>query len=409
LSRLIKLLIAFGAIAAILAVIIIGLMTRIETTRNDSSKPDISKLVSLPYVDFVTEPEARKKKVGVQLYDEELACPGLNLYWNQAEDSTAAYLIDMEGRVVHQWQNPRRGTWELVAIDTVGGVICMLNYRIIKYNWQMQVLSVARGRFHHDVEPLSDGRLLTINRGYERVQHKERSIKITNDYLTFISPDGRISEEISLFELVKGHGIVQEILDEAAVVLPDSALDILHTNTANLLTRDIQGFCNVGNILVCLRNLDLIFVYDYEKRKIGWQYDGRGDWEYPHEPILLDNGNILIFDNGYDRGYSRVVEFEPLSKRVVWEYKGNPPESFYSQERGFIQRLANGNTLITESNSGRVFEVTREGRIVWEWFNPYFSKGQRAIVRKMTRFDEGLIDRINSKPLQHPRQRRRMR
>jgi hypothetical protein len=397
-------LIPFGLIAAVIVLTILLLRTLIEQPDRDASKPDVRKLVSLPYVDFVTESEERKKKVGVQIYDKELACPGLNLYWNQTKDSTDAYLIDMEGRVVHQWQNPIRGTWVLVAIDTVGSVICMLDYRIIKFNWQMQILSLAYGRFHHDAESLADGRLLTITRKDEWVQHKERFIKITNDYLTFISPDGRISEEISLFELVKDHGIVQEILDEAAVILPDSTRDILHTNTANLLTRDIQGFCNVGDILVCLRNLDLIFVYDYDKRKIGWQYDGRGEWEYPHEPILLDNGNILIFDNGYDRGYSKIIEFEPLSKRVVWEYKGNPPESFYSQDRGFIQRLANGNTLITESNSGRVFEVTREGGIVWEWFNPYFSNGRRAIVRKMSRYDPEFIERIKKKSMQYPKQ-----
>jgi len=31
------------------------------------------------------------------------------------------------------------------------------------------------------------------------------------------------------------------------------------------------------------------------------------------------------------------------------------------------QRLVNGNTFICESNTGRVFEVTKEGEIVWEY------------------------------------------
>jgi hypothetical protein len=39
---------------------------------------------------------------------------------------------------------------------------------------------------------------------------------------------------------------------------------------------------------------------------------------------------------------------------------------------GIAQRLANGNTLLTESSFGRFFEVTKEGEIVWEYVNPFF-------------------------------------
>ena len=38
------------------------------------------------------------------------------------------------------------------------------------------------------------------------------------------------------------------------------------------------------------------------------------------------------------------------------------------------QRLPNGNTLITESMNGRIFETTVEFEIVWEYVNPYFTK-----------------------------------
>ena len=34
-------------------------------------------------------------------------------------------------------------------------------------------------------------------------------------------------------------------------------------------------------------------------------------------------------------------------------------------------RLKNGNTLITESDFGRAFEITREGDVVWEYYNPH--------------------------------------
>jgi hypothetical protein len=114
-------------------------------------------------------------------------------------------------------------------------------------------------------------------------------------------------------------------------------------------------------------------------------------------------GNILVFDNGgiagFDsffpgmpghfpatyRNYSRVIEFDPITLDIVWEYKDVVQEGdvnldgevkgeermFYSNLISGAQRLKNGNTLITEGHGGRVFEVTYEGEIVWEYISPY--------------------------------------
>jgi len=38
------------------------------------------------------------------------------------------------------------------------------------------------------------------------------------------------------------------------------------------------------------------------------------------------------------------------------------------------QRLPNGNTLITEGSDGRIFEVTRDHELVWEYISPYWGK-----------------------------------
>jgi hypothetical protein len=42
--------------------------------------------------------------------------------------------------------------------------------------------------------------------------------------------------------------------------------------------------------------------------------------------------------------------------------------------------LANGNTLITEGNFGRMFQVTPDKQVVWEYLNPYFSEGPDGIL-----------------------------
>jgi hypothetical protein len=66
-----------------------------------------------------------------------------------------------------------------------------------------------------------------------------------------------------------------------------------------------------------------------------------------------------------------VVEFEPLSNRTVWEYAGRRDAPLRSRSCGSVQRLPNGNTLITESDNGRAFEVTADKTIVWEYISPH--------------------------------------
>jgi hypothetical protein len=127
-------------------------------------------------------------------------------------------------------------------------------------------------------------------------------------------------------------------------------------------------------------------IIDLENNKMVWKW-GPGNLSQPHHPALLENGHMLIFDNGIERRYSRVVELDPSRKKIVWEYRSDPPQQFFSVSRGSSQRLPNGNTLITESDKGCVFEVTSGGEIVWEFFNPEIrmEDEKRAVIYRMTR------------------------
>jgi hypothetical protein len=103
---------------------------------------------------------------------------------------------------------------------------------------------------------------------------------------------------------------------------------------------------------------------------------------------LPGEGNLMVFDNGGASGYgfpnpnapngansfarasSRVLEINPVKLELVWSYTG---PRFYGSNISGAQRLANGNTLITEGPNGRVFEVTKNRQIVWEYIYPAFS------------------------------------
>jgi hypothetical protein len=87
-----------------------------------------------------------------------------------------------------------------------------------------------------------------------------------------------------------------------------------------------------------------------------------------------------------------VLELEPISRRIVWEYRAPEPKTFYTQTRGANQRLANGNTLIAQSDSGRAFEVTPGGEVVWEFLNPNTSEGKRGALVRMRRIEPRLVE-----------------
>ncbi len=87
----------------------------------------------------------------------------------------------------------------------------------------------------------------------------------------------------------------------------------------------------------------------------------------------------MLFDNGSHRqndsliSYSRGVEVNPATNKIEWEYKADPPQSFYSALISGCQRLPNGNTLICEGLKGHVFEVTMDGEVVWEYLSPFYA------------------------------------
>jgi hypothetical protein len=119
---------------------------------------------------------------------------------------------------------------------------------------------------------------------------------------------------------------------------------------------------------------------------------------------LPGEGNILVFDNGGFSGYgntnpgsptghnnalrdySRIIEFDPITLKIVWQYTyleaGHLPimnnYKFYSPLISAAQRLPNGNTLITEGSGGRIVEVTRDYEIVWEYISPYFGMDNKS-------------------------------
>ncbi len=99
-------------------------------------------------------------------------------------------------------------------------------------------------------------------------------------------------------------------------------------------------------------------------------------------------GNILLFNNGEGRPegqYSSIEEFIPPvddngsyilepghaygPMEPVWTYTSQNPFDFFAGYLSGTQRLPNGNTCICDGDHGVFFEVTSDGRTVWNYLN----------------------------------------
>ncbi len=200
----------------------------------------------------------------------------------------------------------------------------------------------------------------------------------------------RARRESLIRDVVSGEEIGDPIL--VAALFNGRDEDVLHANSVQVLPADVPGLWSAGDLLVCVRNLDLLVTISRETGRLLWAW-GDTDLQGPHHATFLPSGKILVFDNGVRRGHSRVVKVEPASENIVWEYEATPKESFFTSTRGGVQQLGNGNLLVTQTNAGRSFEITNQGRTVWEYYerlldDPNSSKRKRAANYRMTRVDQ---------------------
>lgn len=146
----------------------------------------------------------------------------------------------------------------------------------------------------------------------------------------------------------------------------DYAEDAFHANDVEPLPAELADafpMFEPGDLLVSLRELNLVAVLDPEDgRLIWWRH---GPWHKQHDPDFQPDGTITVYDNRMGLGQSRIMRIDPATNETDVMFEGRDDTPFYSWQRGKHQVLPNGNILITESEYGRVFE-TRGDEVVWE-------------------------------------------
>jgi len=357
---------------------------------------------------------AGSKVRGVTRYDSLKAYDGYTLFTPMFGKD--AWLINIQGNVVHHWDTEPYGPVFARLLPNgnllYGGVksgglmgpglgflfgedieqpeeergACL-----VEVDWNNNLVwKYDAPQFNHDFYRMENGNTMYIkyvvtpdeikNKVKGGVPRTEQDGIMWADGLEEVTPEGEVAWEWLAYE---------HLNPEIDIICPLCLRgEWTHMNTCTVLPN--------GNILGSFRSTHTICIIEKATGDIIWRW-GRKDLGHQHDPIMIDNGNILVFDNGAHRlcsqdldYYSRVLEINPTINKIEWEYKDNPPSEFYSYGMGGAQRLPNGNTLICETHKGRLFEVTPDKEIVWEYVSPFYGPflcyGQTNFIYRAYRY-----------------------
>ncbi|MBX3179066.1 MAG: hypothetical protein KF886_17055 [Candidatus Hydrogenedentes bacterium] len=353
------------------------------------SEADLEALEAIGYLGAYTDvPD----QVGVTHHDPERAQDGYNLY--VSGHAPEAVLADMEGRVIHRWSHdaterygvkPSRNYWRRVHLAENGDLYAVCDpHGILKLDQDSRLLWASDGseRTHHDLSVTGEGVVYALGKDIGIRPEFHDRITLIDDTVVTIAPSGRtLSRFPMLAAFGRGpygaamHARVRRFLASQS----GSHAESFHTNTIEVLDGSLAGVSPLlkkGNIVFCSPTQSTVWIIDGETETVVWSWTH--DWGRIHQPTFLPDGNWLLFHNsGYQNAdgewRSRVVEYDFPGCNEVWSYggiKGLPETEFYSGTSSLADRLPNGNTLITVSESGRAIEVTPDKEVVWEFSNP---------------------------------------
>ena len=318
-------------------------------------------------------------------------------------------LYDKHCRLVHSWRKP--WFWGVIGtIDKNGDLYAGNRYDTNGYwgrfSWDGQIIWTKNYLIHHMIT-LDGDKIYVLTK--EAHQYRGRSVGF--DAIITLDKEGRELGRWSTWDdLAELHRFFPLLLlDIPWIPIPQEkknwdpelwGMDYFHLNSFQIVQPNSReneaGFFHRGNWLVSFRNLNMIAILDKNTKEVLWSMyaDGsNGLLDRQHNPSMQPDGNILVFDNGFHRGWSRVIKIDPMTKKIVWEYSD---KDFFSDIKGLAQVLPNGNIFIDESARGRVFEITPDKKIVWEFLRKVIEKGHdKDDMEWMERVDSYAPEYIN--------------
>ena len=367
------------------------------------------------------------------MVNTEAAYEGYTLF--SPMNTPLVYLMDNEGRLIHTWETEGKASvleahlldnGHLVVVAGPGSNIQSAQRAgsIREYTWSNELVWESQFdrrvfRQHHAIDILPNGNILAIGwHGRSLDEAIEMGLRSQSHGLT---PDIIVEIDRSNGEWVWQWDVWDHLAQDVDADLPNYGgisqhprrIDINYRPDSDWMhTNSVHYHPELDQIIISVREFSELWIVDrslstaeaagpagdllwrwgnpaayqqgdpVDDRQLFGQHDAQ--WI---EDGLPGAGNILIFNNqniGADgEKYSSALELKPPLQpdssydweqevEIVWSYAA---DGFYSPRFSGVQRLPNGNTLITEGGPGRLIEVSANGEVVWEFVNPASWRG----------------------------------
>ncbi|HTK84213.1 MAG TPA: arylsulfotransferase family protein [Patescibacteria group bacterium] len=295
----------------------------------------------------------------------------------------------LEGKTVFKVRQPD-AVWRAFLDPNDGSVYAMycgtdpikgsfVSKGIFKVDKDSNVVWVRRDFIHHDLKMFGDGSVMVFGENLrEKPYPGAPNLKtpFAEDFLVKLDQNGKEQWRVSILDLI-ANSPFKKILREMGTEAIQRYIngDLLHPNVMIRVTAAAAArnpALKEGEYMLSFRNPAMLMAVDIEKGKAVWA--SYGPWRGQHGINFLDDGTLAIFDNLgnlTNKGYmSRVLDVDTATGEILWQYDGLAKNPVYSSINSMTQPLPNGNILVTESMAGRMFEVTPDKELAWDFRSP---------------------------------------
>ncbi len=330
-----------------------------------------------------------------------LIAPYNNALNSDPQNKGDVYLLDMLGREVHEWKTPKQVL--SAKLTPQGNLIVAMEPTefevqypgggntgdLQELDWNGKVVREYKNEsMHHDFALLPNGNIAVVS--WEKlpgviarnvkggIRGSELNGDVWSDAILELDQHNNV---VWTWHAHEHMDVNVDIIDPA---LPRTGWTYIN-GIRHLANNPID---NEEGYLISMRSINTVMIVRKRDGEIIWR-SPRNLTNTQHDPNVLPNGNILVFDNGFTRlpipvpiYGSRVIQIDPKTGNVFWSFDGGPGVmdklAFYGPLVGGSQALSNGNILITDGPKGHIFEVTPEKEIVWDIVSPYTTKSSGA-------------------------------
>lgn len=322
-------------------------------------------------------------------------------------DTNELRLMTRDGTIVHRWpvvfseifpddshaEYPPATDWNIETSGAValpdGSVVFNFAYAgLVKLDRCGAIQWKVAEPTHHSVERAEDGGYWVPGRRLHAAGQPSPfppyDTPFSEDTLLKVSATGEIENEISVPQIFYDNGLEALFTATGYQFFANLEWDreLLHVNKIAELGTDLAAdFPNfaAGDLLLSMRNLNLLMVVDAEGKTVKWWKIG--PWLRQHDPEYKRGGKIVLFNNNiYRRAealgaaipqVSNIIEVDPQTNEHRILFGGRDDQQLLSVIGAKVDVTPRDGIFVTEFGGGRVFEADSEGRIIWEYINRY--------------------------------------